>query len=190
VTRRFAISLVWLVWWISWRVAAAWSDRAIKRAGLAHQIPYRLMRIVGIILLFGIYPHGSFQEFPLWQVGRNIAWGMVILAVLGFLFAWWARVYLGRLWSLGVTRKADHRVIDTGPYALVRHPIYTGVILAALATAIVRGTAMACLGATLMIVGWCIKAQLEERFLREQLGPGLYAAYADRVPMVVPFLRF
>ena len=111
---------------------------------------------------------------------------MAAFVLAGLLFTWWARIHLGRLWSSSVTRKADHHVVDTGPYRIVRHPIYTGIILASLATAAMRGTALAWLGACVMTTGWVIKARLEEEFLREQLGAETYAKYARRVPMLVP----
>jgi protein-S-isoprenylcysteine O-methyltransferase Ste14 len=114
---------------------------------------------------------------------------LVAVAMVGFLFTWWARIVLGRLWSSTVSRKEHHHLVDTGPYALVRHPIYTGLMLAAFATAMLRGTVEACIGATVMMLGWYIKARLEEEFLREQLGADTYGAYARRVPMLVPFLR-
>ncbi len=112
---------------------------------------------------------------------------MVLLCAAGFGFAWWARIHLGQLWSAFVTRKADHRIVDTGPYGIVRHPIYTGIILAAIALAIVKGTLIAIGGALLAAFGFWVKARLEEGFLREQLGAEAYDAYRRRVPMLVPF---
>ncbi len=85
--------------------------------------------------------------------------------------------------------KADHRVVDTGPFAIVRHPIYTGFILAALSMAIARGTSLSFLGLALIVLGFWLKARLEERFLRAELGPDAYDAYAGRVPMLVPWPR-
>ena len=98
---------------------------------------------------------------------------MVGLAALGFAFCWWARLYLGRLWSGSVTRKEGHHIVDTGPYRLVRHPIYSGIILAALATAIERGTPVSFAGFAVMTLGWWIKARLEKRFLRSAARGGL-----------------
>src|SRR5450432_3399825 len=114
---------------------------------------------------------------------------MAFLCIIGFGFAWWARIHLGQLWSAFVTRKADHRIIDTGPYGIVRHPIYTGIILAAIAMAIVKGTVIAIAGALLATLGFWVKARLEEGFLREQLGAEEYDSYSRRVPMLVPFSR-
>lgn len=80
-------------------------------------------------------------------------------------------------------------MVDTGPYRLVRHPIYTGIILACFATAVEKTTPLAFAGAAIMSLGWYMKARLEERFLREELGAAPYDAYAARVPMLIPFAR-
>ena len=111
----------------------------------------------------------SCVNLPLSSTGV-FAWAMVWLAAAGFLFAWWARIYLGRLWSGSITRKEGHRVVDTGPYRFVRHPIYTGIIIAGIATAAVNGTLRGVIGAVLLIVGYWLKARIEERFLRSELG--------------------
>jgi protein-S-isoprenylcysteine O-methyltransferase Ste14 len=133
-----------------------------------------------------MYRHDLRVEIILWRTPLALAWALVPLVLAGLLFTWWARIHLGRLWSSSVTRKAEHRVVDTGPYGIVRHPIYTGIIFASIATAGMRGTALAWLGACVMTTGWVIKARLEEQFLREQLGAEHYGKYARRVPMLVP----
>jgi protein-S-isoprenylcysteine O-methyltransferase Ste14 len=78
-------------------------------------------------------------------------------------------------------------VVDTGPYRLVRHPIYLGLIFAALATALERGTSYALFGAALLTFAFYTKARREERFLRVELGEGSYDAYARKTPMLLPF---
>jgi protein-S-isoprenylcysteine O-methyltransferase Ste14 len=88
-----------------------------------------------------------------------------------------------------VTRKEHHHVVDSGPYAIVRHPIYTGLLLAIIATVLVRATIITLTGSALIAAGIYVKARVEEEFLRQQLGES-YDAYARRVPMLVPFLRF
>jgi protein-S-isoprenylcysteine O-methyltransferase Ste14 len=182
-----AVRTVWLIWWLSWMAAAVWSDRAVKRPPGRKQIVYRLLVAAGAVLLFGMYRHELRTEIILWHTPVPLAWLMVAIAAAGLLFTWWARLHLGRLWSSSVARKADHHVVDTGPYGLVRHPIYTGIIVASFATAMLRGTALAWLGAGAMTLSWVIKARLEEQFLREQLGADAYDAYARRVPMLSPF---
>jgi protein-S-isoprenylcysteine O-methyltransferase Ste14 len=184
-----AIGIAWIAWFVSWWLVAGWSNRTVKRPGAGREIPYRLVVIAGIILLAGLYPHPFSSELVLWRTGVTLGWVIVALAVAGFLFMWWARIHLGKLWSAGVQLKADHHVVETGPYGLVRHPIYTGIIVAGIASAILRGTVAGFLGALLMTVSWYIKARMEERFLREHLGAENYDAYARRVPMLVPFLK-
>jgi protein-S-isoprenylcysteine O-methyltransferase Ste14 len=188
VNPETTIWAIWIAWWISWLAAAAWSDRAVKRPPNRQQILYRLLAILGYLLLFGAYRHQLRTEIILWNTPVALAWLMAAVTFGGLLFTWWARVHLGRLWSSSVSRKADHHVVDTGPYGIVRHPIYTGIIVATIATAAMRGTALSWIGMGVMTVGWVIKARLEEKFLREQLGPD-YDEYSRRVPMLVPLLR-
>jgi protein-S-isoprenylcysteine O-methyltransferase Ste14 len=180
-----AIVLLWLIWVVSWAAAAFWTDRVEKRAGFRAEAPYRAVLVLGTILLF-IPAHGYSGPLRLWMPNPAEAWICVGLIAVGLAFAWWARLHLGRLWSGTVTAKAEHRVIDTGPYRLVRHPIYTGLLLAILATMAAKGTLWGVAGAVLLVVGIVMKARLEERSLRGELGPA-YDDYSRRVPMLVPF---
>ena len=88
-----------------------------------------------------------------------------------------------------MTRKQAHRIVAEGPYRLVRHPIYTAIIMAAAALALVKATPLALIGLALLCWGYLTKARVEERFLAAELGPASYAAYRSRVPMLVPFTR-
>ena len=124
---------------------------------------------------------------PLWQVGDALGWALVVLMAASFLLACWARLALGKLWSAGVERKADHRLVEEGPYAIVRHPIYAGLLAAALSLALVKATPFALAGLVLTSIGFTVKARLEERFLATELGEADYADYMRRVPMLMPF---
>jgi protein-S-isoprenylcysteine O-methyltransferase Ste14 len=186
---EIALRSVWFVWWMTWLAAAAWSDRAVKRPPRHRQIVYRLLAAGGAVLLFGLFRHDVAAEVILWQTSHVLSWVMVAITCVGLLFTWWARLHLGRLWSSSVGRKADHRVVDTGPYGIVRHPIYSGITLASIATAALRGTVVAWLGVVVMTLGWYVKARMEEEFLRQELGAEAYGAYAQRVPMLVPLPR-
>ena len=183
-----AVALVWLAWVASWLAGRLWADRAEARPRRGREMPYVALNVAGSLLMVLGRPGGGLPSWAPWRVAVAPGWSLVGLSVAGLAFTWWARLHLGRLWSSSVTRKAEHRIVDTGPYALVRHPIYTGLILAVLATGALLGGATACLGALLVASGMCVKARLEERFLREQLGAEAYDAYARRVPMLVPFL--
>jgi protein-S-isoprenylcysteine O-methyltransferase Ste14 len=179
---------IWIGWALSWWLAAVWSSRAASRASVADELPYRLLTTAGFILLFAIQLRAGYHgPLRFWTLPAGIGWAMAALCFSGFAFCWWARIHLGRLWSAFVTLKSDHRIVDTGPYGIVRHPIYTGIILATVALAVVKGTACAAAGALLVLIGFWIKARLEEGFLRKELGAESYDDYRRRVPMLIPF---
>jgi protein-S-isoprenylcysteine O-methyltransferase Ste14 len=183
-----AMRWLWGLWFVSWLLAAPWSNPTEARPRLASELLYRALTIVGVAFLFvpGRYVGGVPK---LWDTPWVVSWCLVGVAAVGFAFCWWARLHLGRMWSSSVTRKADHHIVDTGPYALVRHPIYTGIIIAAAAMAAQEATLLALAGLALIVLGFWIKALLEERFLREQLGREAYDAYARRTGMLFPSLH-
>jgi len=175
----------WVIWALSWLAAALWSGRTERRAAVADVWLYRAVILAGAVLLF----HRTSEALGadrIWHVGYDGAYVLAGVAIAGFLFAWWARLHLGRLWSGAVTRKEGHRVVDTGPYGIVRHPIYTGLILATLGTAVAEATVPALSGLVLITLGLWLKARLEERFLTAELGEEAYGAYRRRVPMLLP----
>lgn len=181
------LAILWVGWIASWIAAATWSGRTEKRAAMREGLAYRVVIAAGVVLIFP-WTARVLGERRLWHVGYDGAYALTDLTFAGLLFTWWARLHLGRLWSGEITRKEGHRVIDTGPYALVRHPIYTGIIAAALATAAAEATATALAGWALIALGLWLKARAEERFLAVELGQEAYVAYRRRVPMLVPFL--
>jgi protein-S-isoprenylcysteine O-methyltransferase Ste14 len=114
---------------------------------------------------------------------------MFLIVVLGLAFTWTARLHLGPLWSSTSAPTEDHRIVDTGPYGIVRHPVYAGLLLAVIATAIERGRIESVAAALVLIAGVSLRAKLEERFLRRDLGDAVYGSYRRRVPMLVPFAK-
>jgi len=199
-----ALYAVWILWIVSWELAAVWSSRPQATLGLGKHSIFRVLTSGGFILLL-VTPVLAWRlarsksrlvalpllktwMTPLWSTPETLGWVLVGVAAAGFLFAWWARVHLGTLWSSAITRKADHRIVDTGPYGLVRHPIYTGILTAGWALALDTATPAATLGAVSLCVGYWLKGRMEEGFLRSELGAEDYDAYRRRVPMLVPFL--
>jgi protein-S-isoprenylcysteine O-methyltransferase Ste14 len=177
---------VWLVWLVTWWAAAAWSSRAAKRPAIGRELWYRLLTIAGSALIFSTARSRGRYDVMFWQAQGAAGWLLVAVAIAGFAFTWWARLHLGRLWSSSVTRKADHHVVETGPYAIVRHPIYTGLLFAIAATVGMRASLATLAAAFLIVSGIYVKARLEEEFLRAELGGDAYDAYARRVPMLIP----
>jgi protein-S-isoprenylcysteine O-methyltransferase Ste14 len=86
-------------------------------------------------------------------------------------FAIWARRHIGRNWSGQVTIRKEHELIRTGPYARIRHPIYTGILLALAGTALAIGEYRAILAFAVIAIGFIVKAKREESFLAMQFGP-------------------
>jgi protein-S-isoprenylcysteine O-methyltransferase Ste14 len=111
----------------------------------------------------------------------------LLLVVLGLAFAVWARIHLGRNWSGAVTVKDDHELIRTGPYGLVRHPIYSGLLLAVLGTAIAFGEWRSLLALGFLTIAFLFKLHREERFMSESF-PDDYPRYRAEVPALIPFI--
>jgi protein-S-isoprenylcysteine O-methyltransferase Ste14 len=182
-----AIIGAWLIWLVTWILAAGWSARVASHHDLGAESPSRVLTLAAIVMLLMSYwpvPWGV-----LWTTSREIGWSMFILVVLGLVFTWAARLHLGPLWSSTSAPTEDHRIVDTGPYGIVRHPVYAGLLLAVVATAIERGRIEAVAAALVLIAGVSLRAKLEERFLRRDLGEDAYSAYRRRVPMLVPFAK-
>jgi protein-S-isoprenylcysteine O-methyltransferase Ste14 len=181
------LTFIWLTWVTSWVVASFWSGRTEKQVMTWESQAYRLPIIAGAVFL-APWTGQALAEKPIWHLGNAGVYVFAALTVTGMAFAWWGRIYLGRLWSNGITRKEDHLVVDTGPYGLVRHPIYTGQIGAILATGLAVSTLTALLGASLIAFGLWRKASMEEGFLTAELDADAYGRYRRRVPMLIPFL--
>ncbi|HUZ13590.1 MAG TPA: isoprenylcysteine carboxylmethyltransferase family protein [Caulobacteraceae bacterium] len=177
---------LWIAWLISWTLAALWSRRSEAEPSMLAQASYRLPTVIGYGLI-AFAARARVTGAPLWPLSPAAGWALVVCQAAGFCFTWWARIHLGSLWSGSVTRKQDHRVIDTGPYRLVRHPIYTGLLFSTVVWAVQIAEPAALLGVAFAILAFWLKARLEERFLARELGQDAYAAYRRRTPMLVPF---
>jgi protein-S-isoprenylcysteine O-methyltransferase Ste14 len=115
----------------------------------------------------------------------TLFWVGAALTAAGLLFTVWARVHLGTNWSGTVTLKRGHELITSGPYAFVRHPIYTGLLLAFLGSALARDEWRGVLALALVALALWRKLRNEERWMREQFGDA-YSAYSKRVAALVP----
>jgi protein-S-isoprenylcysteine O-methyltransferase Ste14 len=180
-----AARFMWDAWALSWVVAMVWTRRTAARPPALSQLVHWLPTIVGFgLLFFGSY---ATNFAPLWRLPDVAGWALTGVCAAGLLFTWSARISLGSLWSGSVSRKVGHSVVQSGPYRLVRHPIYTGLIAAAVAQGVLISKLANLVGALLLAVGFWLKARLEERFLSQELGAAAYAEYRRRTPMLVPF---
>ena len=124
VTPGRVIIGLWIAWALSWFVAGSWSNKTVKRVGIGRELGYRLVVAAGGLAL-ALPARWHQDELRLWHIGFIGVWIGIAIEAWGFAFCWWARIHLGKLWSGTITRKADH-------HGLVRHPIYTGILLAVL----------------------------------------------------------
>jgi len=180
-----AIQCLWIAWLVYWLISAFATKRTIERRGF---LGYRLVAAVIVAgwLVAERLSHVS-SNARLWQtsLALGVATDLVVLA--GLAFTVWARITLGRNWSAEVTFKQDHELIESGPYALARHPIYTGLIVMALGTAINYGRAIGFALLAALCGGLWWKARQEERIMSRHF-PEAYAEYKMRVRAIVPFL--
>lgn len=187
MTPSAAIVALWIAWLFTWVLAAGWSARVAAHHDLGAESPSRVLTLAALVML--VASHWPVPEAQLWATPAGFGWALFGVALLGLMFTWAARLHLGPLWSNTSAPTDDHRIVDTGPYAIVRHPVYAGLLLAALATAAERGRLEAVAGALTLIAAVSLRAKLEERFLRRDLSDEAYSAYRARVPMLVPFAK-
>src|SRR5215469_12077206 len=185
---RSLIGYLWLAWALYWLVSAFSNKATVRRESLASRLAYVLPLLVGGVLLGWRHLPWEWLNARLWPHSLAAYCLGVALLAAGLGFAVWARMHLGRNWSGEVTVKEGHELIRTGPYRIVRHPIYTGLIAAVLGTAIVSGTARAALGVLIIAASLVLKLRREEAFMRDTF-PGEYQRYSAEVPALIPFTK-
>jgi len=181
------IPALWIAWLAYWVYSAIGAKRVERREGLASRLGHQLPMAAGGILLGVRHIAGPAleQQFHSHTFGWYLV-GLVAVAA-GLAFSVAARHWLGGNWSSDVTLKQDHELVRGGPYAWVRHPIYTGMLLALLGTAIAIGRWRALIGFVLLAAGLIYKIGVEEKFMRQQFGEA-YARYRAEVPALIPFV--
>ena len=151
----------------------------------------RLARLILIVCALVLFWSQSIPVSILYQrflpPGQWRFWTGAAVTAGGLLFSVWARRQLGRNWSRAVTVKQDHELITTGPYALVRHPIYTGLLLGFLGSAVAVGQWRGLLAVALVFLALLSKLRLEEQWMRAHFGEP-YETYSSRVSALVPYL--
>jgi protein-S-isoprenylcysteine O-methyltransferase Ste14 len=177
----------WITFAVYWAIAAASTKRTVyQRSGL-WRAWYFLIVIVGVVLIGNSYRAPYPLNLPVVPQTGVVSICAAIVSVIGLLFAVWARRSLGRNWSGAVTLKENHELVQHGPYRLVRHPIYTGLLTMLAGSTIFAGYLGCFLG--FAIIGFCLwmKLRAEEALMLQEF-PGHYPAYAKRVRRLIPFV--
>lgn len=173
-------AVVWAAFWLYWLVAAFSMKRG--RVLWSHELRIRAALVVIVIVLLRL---GAFRDHTLntdlWRAGLGL-----VLFALGLGFAIWARVHLGRNWGTPMTQKEEPELVTSGPYGLVRHPIYSGILLAGIGTAVSLNWQWL-IAVVLAGVYFVYSATVEERYLTGKF-PGAYPAYKGVTKMVVPLV--
>ena len=179
------VNALWIVLVTVWAVAALRASPAIRRQPMRSRAAYTLALIAAALVMW----RWPFDLLGSRFVPRTelVGWIGAGITARGIALAIAARVFLGRNWSGTVTVKKDHELIRRGPYAVVRHPIYSGILLGLLGTAIVVGEARGLIGLALFAVAFRVKSLTEEQFMEEQFG-GEYRDYKRRVKALIPLV--
>ena len=176
------LTVCWLAFWIFWLVAATGAKSSRGRVGGRRLAGARIALLIVIVYLardLGFHAHPALVSPVLAGIGLG-------LFAAGLALAIWARLYIGRNWGMPMTRREEPELVTTGPYRRVRHPIYTGIILALVGTAV--ATTWYALIAVVILSGYFIySATREEAFLAQEF-PDSYPAYKHSTKMLIPFL--
>lgn len=176
-------TLIWVAFVVYWGVSAIGVKKNIKGSGWGRSFILRILAVVAIVLIL--------QATPQWEfLGYHFSYGVqvlgVILSAAGIAFAIWARRHLGRDWSGTPSIKEGHELVTSGPYRFVRHPIYTGVILALFGSGLVNGIIWMVAFVIFTIV-FVRRIFIEERYMM-QLFPNQYPEYKKRTKALIPFV--
>jgi protein-S-isoprenylcysteine O-methyltransferase Ste14 len=181
------IGVVWAAWFIGWLLAGLGSAKTVARQSRVSRLLYTMILAAGAILIMPREHARGRVEQLLFTPHLALPWFGLALVLGGLALTVWARWHLGRFWSGTVTLKAGHRVVRSGPYGMTRHPIYTGLLIAILGTAVAVGTLGSAFGIILFVLGIWVKIRLEEELLTAHFGTD-YEAYRQEVPALIPGL--
>jgi protein-S-isoprenylcysteine O-methyltransferase Ste14 len=180
---------LWLAWALYWLISAYGAKRTRRRESPGSRLAHVIPLLLGVTLIaWPHHPGPQWLSWPLVPAGPARFGSALALTVAGLAFTVWARVHLGRNWSGTVTLKEGHELIRTGPYAYVRHPIYAGLMVALLGSAVACGELRALIGFVIVTAALVRKLRIEERFMRESF-PEQYRDYCAEVPALIPFTK-
>jgi protein-S-isoprenylcysteine O-methyltransferase Ste14 len=175
----------WAVLYLVWFVGYFSRKSRASTSNIALQIPSTVLIVLCFTLLFNprsTLPHQLTPQIPIFSVIG------LVLDLAGVAFAIWARLTIGSNWSgLVLEVKEGHELVQTGPYALVRHPIYTGFVFATFGTAMTLGTAASYVGFLAGLLGFLVRIHVEEGLMATQFGD-THVQYRKRTKRLIPWI--
>jgi|SRR5579859_850753 len=187
-----AFNALWLTFCAIWLLSALRLKAVKSQESVGSRMLYQAPLLLAWVLLFTRFSRWGALGRRFLPDSQAVAIIGLILTVSGMAFACWARYTLGQNWSSKVTIKVDHELIRRGPYAYVRHPIYTGLLLAIIGTALAVAEWRTVAAVLLAWISFYQKARTEEKMLSQEFG----AAFAEHcrhtgffLPRLVPSSR-
>jgi protein-S-isoprenylcysteine O-methyltransferase Ste14 len=178
---------LWILFGLYWLLSALKLKKTKKRETWLERIRYTLPLLAAFFLLSRRESHYGWLGTRFVPLHPAVDWIGVFLTAAGVAVAVWARWHLGSNWSGVVTLKEGHELIRTGPYRAIRHPIYTGILLALLGTAVSIGEVRALVAVAIAWLSFYQKARREESFLSEEFGAN-FVEHCKHTGMFLPHL--
>jgi protein-S-isoprenylcysteine O-methyltransferase Ste14 len=181
---RNAIVSFWVIWLVYWIASSFGNKRAVYRTNRLWRFG-ALLVVVGVVVLWWNFP----EFFDRRLLPRTFAGALAgtVLCGLGVAFSIWARAVLGRNWSGNPTIKEGHELVQTGPYRLARHPIYTGILLAVLGSSLAGGKVGHLILFLTIAIMLIFKLRIEESLMKQQFAER-YDEYRKRTKALIPFI--
>jgi protein-S-isoprenylcysteine O-methyltransferase Ste14 len=163
-------SRLWMVFFVLWMLAALRTKRTMVRVNWRRTLAYGIPAVLGFYFMFSMDLNVPWLQKRILPHSEALVIAALVVTFSGLAFAVWARVFLGRNWSSAPVIKEQHQLIRGGPYRLVRHPIYTGILLALVGTFLANGKVRGIVGVVLVWLAWEIKSRMEEEFMVRTFG--------------------
>jgi protein-S-isoprenylcysteine O-methyltransferase Ste14 len=189
---RLLLRLIWLAFILCWLVLALFNKRTSRGTPPWAGARLRLIIVIAVLLLIRFRRHAVVNFFASihrtlpFHPGIALQWLGVGLCLAGIGFAVWARLYIGRNWGMPMSLREGHELVTSGPYAYVRHPIYSGLMLAMIGSAFTLSL-LWLIGLPLYFAYFIFAARSEEKTMLAQF-PDAYPAYRSRTRMLIPFV--
>ncbi len=183
---NLAVAALWLGWLLFWWLSARNVKPTLRQERLGSHILHRLPLVLAGLVYISPAWLPSILRRRFIPPGNLPPAAGVLLVVAGLGYSVWARVHLGRNWSANVVVKQDHALIRSGPYRHLRHPIYSGLLLAFLGMALAYGEWRGLVALGLVLAAFVLKSRREEAFMRETFPE--YAAYQRETRALIPFV--